>query len=46
MNMYYISRLTDEKTEEYNTDEYMLLYLSISRNIKVYFSIIPNQRIY
>jgi hypothetical protein len=31
-----ISRLTDETTEEYNDDEYMSLYFSVSRNIKLY----------
>jgi hypothetical protein len=31
-----ISRLTDETTEEYNDDEYMPLYFSVSRNIKLY----------
>jgi hypothetical protein len=35
----YILQLTDEATEEYNTDEYMSLYSSVPRNIKVYSSV-------
>jgi hypothetical protein len=35
MNVGYIPRLTDEPTEEYNTDEYMPLYSSVPRNIYI-----------
>jgi hypothetical protein len=46
MNIHYISRLTDEEIEEDNADEYMSIYLSVARNIKVYSSVIRNQGIY
>jgi hypothetical protein len=43
MNIHYIPQLTDEGIEEYNTDEYMPLYSSVPRNIKVYYSVTPNR---
>jgi hypothetical protein len=33
MNVVYLPQLTDESTEEYNTDEYMALYSLVPRNI-------------
>jgi hypothetical protein len=35
--------LTDETIVEYKIDEYMSLYSSVLRNIKVYFSVTCNQ---
>jgi hypothetical protein len=43
MNISYIPRLTDEVSEKYNSDEYMSLYSSIARNIKLYSSVMSNQ---
>jgi hypothetical protein len=45
------SVITDEhtfiiETGEYNVDEYMPLYSSVPRNIKVNSSVMSNQRIY
>jgi hypothetical protein len=42
-NLVYPPRLTNEETEEYNTDEYMTLYSSVPRNIKLYSSIMYNR---
>jgi hypothetical protein len=36
MNIAYITRLTDEATEENNADEYMPLYSSVPKNILEY----------
>jgi hypothetical protein len=36
INIAYIPQLTDETTEKYNVDEYMLLYWSVPRNIKLH----------
>jgi hypothetical protein len=36
MKISYLPQLTDEETEEYNADEYMTIYSSIPRNMKVY----------
>jgi hypothetical protein len=41
----YLSRLTDEATEKYNADEY-ILYFSIPMNIKLYYYVTCNQVIY
>jgi hypothetical protein len=43
MNVVYIPRLTDEATEEYNAAEYLPLYLSVPKNIKVYSSVTCNR---
>jgi hypothetical protein len=46
MNVAYILQLTDEAIEEYNADEYMILYSSVLINIKIYSSVTCNRRIY
>jgi hypothetical protein len=46
MNISYIPQLTDEVTEEYNSDEYMTRYSSVLRNIQIYSSVTRNQGIY
>lgn len=37
--------ITDEVTEEYNSDEYMTLYSSVPMNIKLYSSVTSNRQI-
>jgi hypothetical protein len=42
-NIAYIPQLTDETIEEYNTDEYMILYSSVPMNIILYSSVTYNR---
>jgi hypothetical protein len=44
-NIVYIPQLIDETTMEYKVDEYMTLYSSVPKNIKLYSSVTCNQRI-
>jgi hypothetical protein len=41
----FISPFLYESIEEYNTDKYRSIYSSISRNLKLYFSVISSRRI-